>query len=362
MRTDSKIIDLDELEAILNRSVGAVAEASIAAESAEAAGKMSEYEEPEWQYHPEFVGVEFRDVDAGWLFQLPGLLSLEVRQYRGFEDTCPIPVPKQITPYALNEDMIKALVLSSTTDLKSMFIGETGCGKTSGIEQFAAITGRPFHRQEFDAFTDDQKLFGSLELKDGETYFNKSDYIISMRYPAIVCNDEMCRGSSMATMALNPVLDRGQVRVTSHDDSLSETITAHPEWMVVATDNTAGNGDDIDVYNSANVLDQAIINRFDMFINVPYPSESTERELISAMSPSLAQEDVKKLAKFSSLCHKGFTDRTITTAFSIRNLKAITSLLGKGVSLKEAMNMNYVTRVAKSEKADIKEMISSIWR
>lgn len=356
-----KKIDIDELQAILDAQLSKPKEPST--EPTEPAPELdSDYEPPEWEHHHDFAGVEYRDVDAGWLFELAGLVSLTVRQYRGFEDVCPIPVPEKMEPYALNEDVVRSLVLSSTSGLKGLYIGHTGCGKTSGIEQFAAITGRPFHRQEFDAFTDDQKLYGSLELNSGETYYNKSDLTKSLSWPAITCLDEMCRASSMATMAVNPLLDRNQVRVTSHDDSASETITAHPEWMVVATDNTAGNGDDIDMYNSANVLDQAIINRFDMFVDVPYPAESVERELIACLSTTMVEDDVKKLAKFSSLCHKGFAERTLTTAFSIRNLKAICKLVDMGQDVKSVLSLNYTNRVAKSEKADIVEMINSIWR
>ena len=162
-------------------------------------------------------------------------------------------------------------------------------------------------------------------------------------------------------MLTNPLLDRRSVRITSHDDTKSETITAHPEWMVVATDNTNGSGDNMDIYNAANVLDEAIRNRFDSFVEVPYLSETQERKLIANLIPDMDTDNVRKFAKFSQLCHKGFEDRKLTTAFSVRNLLAISKYMSEGLDFSSALKVNFTNRVSVDERQYVNELVASIW-
>jgi MoxR-like ATPase len=285
-----------------------------------------------------------------------------IKQYRGFT-TNVLPVPEIYAPHI---ESLATIIKSEITGLKCLLVGDTGCGKTSLLEYYAACTGRPFFRQVWDESTDDQKLFGSLEVRTtesgAETYFNAAPLTRSMAFPAVAVMDELSAGTSSQTMLINPLLDRRQVTITTHDDTDSQVITAVDDWLVFATDNTAGNGDDLDLYNSRNILDQAIINRFDLYQKVPYAPESVERKLIKKFSDgAVSDDDAKKLAHFSALCHKGFSDRTITTAFSVRNLMAICALVKCGDTIQEAIKINYYTRVAKSEQADIAEMVRSVF-
>ena len=317
------------------------------------------YEWPEWSDHPDIEGCQYRDVSCRHLFNQPTMMDATVRQYQGLDKLTPILIPEKHDPYYPDLRALESLVISSNTGLKAMLYGHTGCGKTSLLEYFAACTGRPFVRVVFDAATDADVLFGSLEMSNGNTYFNKTDLVKSMELPCLCGMDEFSRATSTATMLVNPVLDRGIVTVTSYGDEEQATIIAHPEWMVAGTDNTNGTGDGMDLYNSANVLDEAIRNRFDLYNIVPCPNYDIEREMIEAMSGGqITGQDSASLARFSQSCHKAFEDREVTTAFSARNIKAICKLHSQGMELKPALEANFFNRVAESEVGDVKEM----WR
>ena len=314
-----------------------------------------------------WAGVEKRIVNSRDVFG-PNVPEVALTQYHGFNDTdhCRLPVPEIPKVYEPNKDGLSSLILANATGLKAMMFGDTGTGKTSLAEFFAAKLGRPFVRVVFDATTDDQKLYGSLEVKSvegaSETYFNKSDLSYSLDFPTVACMDEFSRANAEQTMLVNPLLDRYEVSVTSHDDSICQTIKADSDWFVCGTDNTNGTGDDMDLYNSANVLDEAIRNRFDIWARIPYPNQGTEMKIIDQLTDErMPNKEVINLAKFSQLCHKGYEERTLRTAFSVRNLIAICSLWERGIDLKTAVEMNFKSRVAKSEVSDVAETIRGIW-
>lgn len=316
----------------------------------------TEWEATKWD------GVNRRKVSARELFgaEYPDVM---LSQYQGFEYYAHLNVPTVPAIYYPAVEALRTLVLSCSCNLKAMLVGDTGTGKTSLAEYFAAKLGRPFARIQFDEFMDDQKLIGSLEVRGSEqgseTYFNKAELVRAMAYPTVACMDEFSRGPSHVTMLVNPILDRGSVTITTHDEKASATVEAVEDFFICATDNTNGTGDGMDVYNSSNVLDEAIRNRFDLYATVPYPSKATELEILLALGMDAGEAD--KLSKFSFLCHKGFRERTLRTSFSVRNLKAISQLVNAGVPTQDAIMMNMGQRCAKSEVADIQEMVRALW-
>lgn len=356
-------LDFDDVAAIMAGEAGTEADKAPWEESAVVeSDPRDHYPEPLFVDHPAYEGVMYRKVRAWAVFPVVDwrAVDFEITQYQGFE-SYPLGVPEIDPVYMPNQDALTVLLMSEYTDLKALLIGHPGTGKTSLLEYFAAILGRPFVRFNFDQTTDDAKLFGSLELGGGKTYFNKSDLTKSLDYPSVVDLDEFSRSNSFQTMLVNPLLDRKMVRVTSHDETVSEVVNAVEGWSVFGADNTNGTGDDMDLYNSANVLDEAIRNRFDIFQTVPYMTETEERKLIKHLSPSLEESLVKKLAKASAMFHKGYADRSITSAFSIRNLKAVLKLHEAGCSLGQALTYNFVTRVSETDRPDVQETIRSIF-
>jgi energy-coupling factor transporter ATP-binding protein EcfA2 len=325
---------------------------------------MESFETTEWEAS-RWDNVEVRTVNAREIFG-SDVPAVGIKQYRGFETYGNLDVPTLPAVYVPNTKALATLVLSCASGLKAMLVGDTGSGKTSLCEFFAAKLGRPFFRIQFDEFMDDQKLIGSLEVRQEEgasvTYFNKAELVRSMDYPAITAMDEFSRGPSHVTMLANPILDRGTVSITNQDEKVSVKVCADDDWMVVGTDNTNGSGDDMDLYNSSNVLDEAIRNRFDLYVRVPYAPETVERDIITQLAgDTLSSDDIRKLAHFSAMCHKGYSDRKIRTAFSIRNLIAIVALCKQGTSITQAIGLNFQNRVSKSEQPDIAEMVRAIW-
>ena len=273
----------------------------------------------------------------------------------------PIAIPEVDPYYVPDAKVLSTIITAGHLKLKLMTIGDTGTGKTSLLEYFAAKTGRPFVRQQFDNNLDDQKLFGCLEFDEKGTYFNKSLMVKSFDYPTVCVFDEFTRATSEITMLANPVLDRGTVTVTAKDGECAVAQTSE-DFLIFGTDNTAGNGDGMDIYNSSNVVDEAIRNRFDLYEHMDYPPKSVVTDIVERMSDGhLTDDEMTKIVAFTLLVQKGFKERTITTAWSTRNLKAIIPLVKVGYELKDAVEVNYLNRILESERADVEETMRVVF-
>lgn len=270
-----------------------------------------------------------------------------------------------VEDYVAPKKEIEQASFCLSAGLKVLTVGPTGCGKTLMWEYISNKLGRPHVRIEHNAFFSDEKVFGQTHInidEDGKTSTDFVEGILprAMRLPSIVNLDEASRNTSHANILYQRYLDRMELSLTEVKGG-SGVLKAHPHHIVVSTDNTKGNGDDLDKYNASNVQDQAFTNRWDIVIESDYMSVSAERHMISKLSPDMNQDEVAKLANFSSQMHAGFKEGNISTSFSPRNLSAVARMWNSGMDVKDALRLNYVSRCCQDEVSDVNETIRSLW-
>jgi len=305
-------------------------------------------------------GMSYQDVpfsDAYWEpTHVPDHL---VRVYTGY-DSPPVP-----SPYVPPKPEFERLSLAFTLGLKVNVVGPTGCGKTLMYEYYSATTGRPFLRIEHNSELDKATVFGQVHINVDEEGKQSTDFVLgnlplSMSAPTVTVLDELARAPGFANILYQRVLDRRELSMPEMKGGVG-IITPHADWIVCASDNTKGNGDDLDVYSATNVQDASFINRWDVLIEQDYLNQGMESQLIADLAPEMQATVVEKLAKFSSLMHQGFKSGELQTAFSPRNLTTICKLASAGVPIKEAIDMNFLSRATKSEYSDIKETITAVF-
>jgi hypothetical protein len=200
---------------------------------------------------------------------------------------------------------------------------------------------------------DQSKVFGKIDLVGGETVFSPGLFPKRMVIPGIIDIDEASRAPAFALIMFQRPFDRREF--VPYESKDAEVIKAHPWNCIFLSDNTAGNGDDIDQYVASNVLDASTINRIQLFIKKDYMGRRDERRIIKKFSPDMSTDEVTALAKFSYLMHTGFKKGDIQSAFSPRNLKTICGAYNDGMSLQVAVTYNFINRLNKSETADVQE-------
>lgn len=307
-------------------------------------------------------GTSYQDIPFSTLFWKPKRVPDHyVRVFTGIDGVSPEP-----SAYIPPKNEFEELSLALTLNLKTLMTGPTGSGKTQVMEYYAAKTGRPFVRICHDVELDRARVFGRTDLVTDEggtqvTKFTLGLLPKSIQTAALVNLDELSRAPGFATIQYQSTLDRGEFHAPEADPG-EQIVYMNENCRIVATDNTKGNGDDMDLYSASNVQDASFINRWDILIELDYLSEAQERKLVGMWTDkAMPREEVERLCTFSRLMHKGFLEGKIQTAFSPRNLQAICRLYVAGVPIKKALDMNYIKRASKSEISDINECLKAVY-
>ncbi|CAA0814598.1 Unknown protein, partial [Striga hermonthica] len=132
--------------------------------------------------------------------------------------------------------------------------GPTSSGKTSLVRYLAAITGHEFVRINNHEHTDLQEYLGSyITDSSGKLVFHEGALVKAVRKGHWVVLDELNLAPSDVLEALNRLLDDNRELFVPE---LRETIRAHPDFMLFATQNPPV------VYAGRKMLSRAFRNRF----------------------------------------------------------------------------------------------------
>ncbi|PKI73659.1 hypothetical protein CRG98_005900 [Punica granatum] len=132
--------------------------------------------------------------------------------------------------------------------------GPTSSGKTSLVRYLAAVTGREFVRINNHEHTDLQEYLGSYVTDStGNLVFHEGVLVRAVRNGFWIVLDELNLAPSDVLEALNRLLDDNRELFVPE---LQETVKAHPNFMLFATQNPPT------VYAGRKMLSRAFRNRF----------------------------------------------------------------------------------------------------
>ncbi|KAK2975328.1 hypothetical protein RJ640_013841 [Escallonia rubra] len=132
--------------------------------------------------------------------------------------------------------------------------GPTSSGKTSLVQFLAATTGREFVRINNHEHTDLQEYLGSyITDSSGRLVFNEGILVKAVRNGHWIVLDELNLAPSDVLEALNRLLDDNRELFVPE---LRETVPAHPDFMLFATQNPPT------LYGGRKMLSRAFRNRF----------------------------------------------------------------------------------------------------
>jgi len=222
-------------------------------------------------------------------------------------------------PFGFYDKMLK--IVTSKQFYPVFVSGLSGNGKTMMVEQACAKLGREFMRVNITPETDEDDLIGGFRLIDGETRWFDGPVLQAMKSGAILCLDEIDRGSNKL-MCLQGILEGKPIFVKK----TGETVSPGPGFNVIATANTKGKGDETGRFMAATILDDAFLERFPITVEQEYPDTKVESKILARVFDSLGLQDKEFseiLVKWADIIRKTFEEGAIDELISTRRLVSI---------------------------------------
>lgn len=224
-----------------------------------------------------------------------------------------------VDPYYLwTRELLSSMLLTN----KVWLGGPKGTGKTEAARQFAARTGRKVVRFNFRKFTTAEDYIGSTGLAQGNTVFAPGPVLAGMSTPGtVVLLDELTNIDPGEAAPLNGLLEpAGSVSLGGRSWSLA------PGVMVVAADNTLGNGDDSGRYAGTRPMNSALVDRFELLVRMDYlPRDMEARALMT--HTGCKQELAEHVIDAVRLCREKVGSGELVDAPSIRSCIAFVRAL-----------------------------------
>lgn len=216
--------------------------------------------------------------------------------------------------------------------------GMSGNGKTTMIEQVCAKLQRECYRVNIVGETDEDDLLGGFRLINGNTVWSDGPVVKAMRQGAVLLLDEIDLGTSKL-MCLQPVLEGKGVYLKK----INQWIRPQRGFTVIATANTKGKGSDDGRFVGTNVMNEAMLDRFDYTYNQVYAPRSVEKKIIKkAMIKFEVPDDGNfsdKLTRWSELIRKLFAEGSIDEIISTRRLVNIVKAVSMFKNREKAIRM-----------------------
>ena len=238
-------------------------------------------------------------------------------------------------PFGFYTDLIK--VLKAEAFYPTFISGLSGNGKTTMIEQACAKLKRECLRVNISVETDEDDLIGGNTLVDGNVVYREGPVLTAMKRGAILILDEIDRGSNKL-MCIQAILEGKPY----FNKKTGETVFPAKCFNVVATANTKGRGSDDGKFISAQILDDAFLERFAITVEQEYPSAKVEKKIVMnkmEKAGAIDEEFADNLVTWAEIIRKTFYDGGIDDLISTRRLEHIVNAFAMFKSRQKAVEL-----------------------
>jgi len=199
--------------------------------------------------------------------------------------------------------------------------GLSGNGKTEMVTQVCAKAKRELFRVNITIETDEDDLLGGFRLIDGQTVWQDGPAVVAMKRGGVLLLDEVDLGSNKL-MCLQPILEGKGVFLKK----INEWVKPAAGFTVFATANTKGKGDMDGRFSGTNIMNEAMLDRFPVTMEQPYPTRATEKKIVLKNMDNFGARDdefADLLVQWSEIIRKTFYEGGVDEIITTRRLNNI---------------------------------------
>lgn len=268
-------------------------------------------------------------------------------------------IPDNDPNYVFNLDVLKTLMMAVEMKIPAYLWGHAGVGKTTIWEQIAAYTRRPLLRVQHTANMEEEHIVGGWRLRDGKTHFELGPLPMAMKHGWIYMADEYDFGRPEVTSVYQAVLE-GKPLMIKEADLANRVIKPHPDFRIVATGNTNGQGDETGLYTGTNLQNAANYERFGVVERMPYMDKALEERLVSQQA-NIPLIDAKKLVDFAKRVRDEFDAGKLGNPISPRSL-IYAAKIGVGKrDYKAGLDLAFINRLSSTDREAAKQVAQRVF-
>lgn len=268
-------------------------------------------------------------------------------------------IPDVDPNYVFNIDVLKTLLMALEMNIPGYLWGHAGTGKTTIYEQIAARTFRPMVRVQHTANMEEEHVVGGWRLRDGKTVFELGLLPLAMKNGWLYMADEYDFARPEVSSVYQAVLE-GKPLVIKEADHDNRVIRPHPDFRIVATGNTNGQGDESGLYQGTNMQNAANYERFGVVERMPYMDPALEARMIS-LQARIPIDDAKKLVDYATKVRQEFEGGKLGMPVSPRSLLYAAQIGVAKMNYKAGIEKSYINRLAPTDRETASQVAQRVF-
>ena len=269
-------------------------------------------------------------------------------------------VPERDPTYRFDPETTLAILAGFAFNRRVMVQGYHGTGKSTHIEQVAAVLNWPLIRINLDGHSSRSDLVGrdAIVLRDGRqvTEFREGLLPWALQRAVALTFDEYDAGRPDVMFVIQRVLEANG-RFTLVDQN--RVISPHPHFRLFGTANTLGLGDATGMYQGTQQINQGQMDRWSILTTLNYLDHDAEAAIVlakaAAFDTDAGRRMIMAMVRVADMTRNAFISGDLSTVMSPRTVitwAENTRIFGD-VAL--AFRMTFLNKCDESERATVAE-------
>jgi MoxR-like ATPase len=225
-----------------------------------------------------------------------------------------------------------------------LLTGPAGCGKSRMAEEIAKGLEVDFHAISFSGGMRYAQVFGTTQLKDGESEWKPAELLEAIQKPGVILLDEVFAGDPDVLLGVNSMLEPNSRKILT---PIGE-IAVHDECRFIGAANTSGRTISRQ-YTGAQRSDDSLLDRF-VQENVDYEPK-TERKILEKLGVEMTTAEL--LAEKLRDLREKIKSSNIPFDASTRRLISAARIKLSGIDTQRAFSLAFLNGLSKAERAKV---------